>query len=61
MGAKRKNAKQHLNNHSNVVSINTFQKKHDSCHLIPGDLGKHFTGGEPEHFAQHTHGVPHRN
>jgi phosphate starvation-inducible PhoH-like protein len=34
MGAKRKNAKQHLNNHSNVVSINTFQKK-QSVNILP--------------------------
>ena len=35
MGAKRKNAKQHsTNNHSNVVSINTFQKK-QSVNILP--------------------------
>ena len=35
MGAKRKNAKQHsTNNHSNVVSIHTFQKK-QSVNILP--------------------------
>ena len=34
MGAKRKARKEHSNNHNNVVSINTFQKK-QSVNILP--------------------------
>ena len=34
MGAKRKARKEHSNNHNNVVSINTFQKK-QSVYILP--------------------------